>query len=224
MKNNKLFKLAKCALLGTLLMTTTTSAMAYEPVEPNANYNVKYGVKGQERLNKLNKLIEKHQNSPLKTKLKVVNDFFNDFFYLSDDKLWGQNDYWATPIEFLGVGMGDCEDYAIAKFDALTRMGVNKDNLRLIYVTANIDTPHMVLGYYANEGSRPLILDNMSTKVVPATLRTDLLQIYAFNKKGIWVVNKGTSKFAGNASRLSQWNEVNTRTAMRLPIVDFTVI
>ncbi|WP_237707120.1 transglutaminase-like cysteine peptidase [Pseudoalteromonas sp. BSi20652] len=47
--------------------------------------------------------------------------------------LWKQNDYWTTPLETLGRGLGDCEDYAIAKYISLRALGVIDDKLRLIY-------------------------------------------------------------------------------------------
>ncbi|HEX7617343.1 MAG TPA: transglutaminase-like cysteine peptidase, partial [Verrucomicrobiae bacterium] len=38
---------------------------------------------------------------------------------MSDLAQYGVEDYWASPLESLGSGAGDCEDYAIAKYIAL---------------------------------------------------------------------------------------------------------
>ena len=59
------------------------------------------------------------------TKLKAVNDFFNQrLAYMEDIDNWGVQDYWASPLESLGKGAGDCEDYAIGKYFTLTSLGV----------------------------------------------------------------------------------------------------
>lgn len=51
------------------------------------------------------------------TKLQAVNDFFNRHIVFDDDlNIWRQSDYWATPLETIGRGRGDCEDFAIAKY------------------------------------------------------------------------------------------------------------
>ena len=229
MKNKHFFKLIRKAIVGALLITTTAPVLAANSFTANsftanADYTAKYGSNAQVRLDRLNVLMAKHANSPIETKLIVVNDFFNEFFYREDSVLWGQDDYWASLIEFLGVGMGDCEDYAIAKLEVLTRMGVDKEKLRLIYTTANGITPHMVLGYYSNQSTRPLIMDNIQNKVLPMSVRADLKLVYSFNDTGIWVIVNGKSKFAGNSKRLSLWGDVNTRTAMRLPTENYKII
>ena len=35
--------------------------------------------------------------------------------FASDAEVWGQTDYWASPLEMLAKGRGDCEDYVIGK-------------------------------------------------------------------------------------------------------------
>ncbi len=68
--------------------------------------------------------------------LEETNRFFNRQIFIDDIKLWGQNDYWASPAEFLAVGGGDCEDFSIAKYFTLREMGFTDESLRLIYVKA----------------------------------------------------------------------------------------
>ena len=42
-------------------------------------------------------------------KLRGVNEFFNRRVLFRDDmEVWGQTDYWATPVEMLDKGAGDC--------------------------------------------------------------------------------------------------------------------
>lgn len=66
-----------------------------------------------------------------------MNDFFNrQIKFAEDAAIWSQPDYWATPLETLGLGAGDCEDFSIAKYYSLKEVGVAPDKLRLIYVRA----------------------------------------------------------------------------------------
>ena len=76
----------------------------------------KYNKFAKNRFIALNNLLQKLQTADTKTKLEKVNDFFNSVKYSDDKDIYGINDYWASPYEFLARDRGDCEDYAIAKF------------------------------------------------------------------------------------------------------------
>ncbi|MBL3278677.1 hypothetical protein ELP91_28930, partial [Klebsiella pneumoniae] len=80
--------------------------------------------------------------------------------------VWGQVDYWGSPLETLTKGQGDCEDYAIGKYFALMAAGVPSARMRLVYVRAQnggVIQAHMVLAYYPTPDAEPLILDNLIT-------------------------------------------------------------
>lgn len=147
--------------------------------------------------------------------LRLVNDFFNRRIYFMDDMaVWGQTDYWATPLETLGMGRGDCDDFAIAKYFSLKSMGISVSHLRLVYVKARQMGPagpviqaHMVLAYYPTPGAEPLILDNLNPQVMPAGQRPDLTPIYSFNSQGIW---HGTGNQAANG-QLSRLQDMLAR-------------
>ena len=53
---------------------------------------------------------------------------------MSDLAQWGVPDRWSSPLETFTTGRGDCEDYAIAKYVALTRAGTAAEDLRLVIV------------------------------------------------------------------------------------------
>ncbi|MCU4676844.1 transglutaminase-like cysteine peptidase [Catenovulum sp. 2E275] len=151
-------------------------------------------------------------------KVTLVNRFFNtQLFYQTDIQLWQQNDYWATPLETLGKGMGDCEDYAIAKYVSLRAMGISEDKLRLVYVKAKLPNQpkplaHMVLGYYEKPNAMPLILDSLINQVLPANKRTDLKPVFSFNSEGLWSKNSQSS-VASPTARLSHWRDVIERSS-----------
>ena len=146
-------------------------------------------------------------------KLSQVNNFFNLLTFIDDIKLWGNKNYWATPIEFLGVNGGDCEDFAIAKYFTLLELGVPDEKMRITMVKAlTLNQYHMVVAYYATPSSVPLILDNIDGKIKPATQRNDLIPVYSFNGKQLWLnKSKGNGVLAGKSDRLKKWTNLNQR-------------
>lgn len=147
-------------------------------------------------------------------RLQSINQFFNRRVLFRDDtEVWSQVDYWASPLETLDKGQGDCEDYAIAKYFSLLAVGMPTDKLRLVYVRAQIGGPqgavqaHMVLAYYAAPGAEPMILDNLITEVRPASRRPDLVPVFSFNSEGLWQ-GVGAQAAGDPVARLSRWREV----------------
>lgn len=158
--------------------------------------------------------------SSVKDKLRRVNEFFNRRIQFADDQeVWGQSDYWATPMETLAKGKGDCEDFTIAKYFTLLNAGVPDPQLRLVYVKATIGGPqsklvqaHMVLAYYPAPDAEPLVLDNLITDIRPASRRPDLTPVFSFNDQGIWQGAGGSdAKSVGGISRLSRWQDLLRR-------------
>ncbi|PCH60888.1 MAG: transglutaminase [Gammaproteobacteria bacterium] len=149
-------------------------------------YNVDAKNRGTELNNLLAKLVEK----PPIEQLTGINRFFNAFSYKDDIALWGVKDYWATPEEFIGIYQGDCEDYVIAKYFALRALGVEDERLYLTYVKAiRENVAHMVLSYFETPEGIPLILDNYELRIMSADKRTDLLPVYSFNAKSLFLTN-----------------------------------
>ncbi len=174
-----------------------------------------FGAKAADTVTAWRKLVEESRDLSDQEKLNKVNTFFNRrILYQTDMEIYKQEDYWASPLEFMGRGTGDCEDFAIAKYMTLLALGVKNENLRLAYVrfksgnTAPI--AHMVLGYYADPADEPVILDNMVTSIRPASMRTDLQPVFSFNSDGLWVGGAATSS-ADPTTRLSRWRDVLDR-------------
>jgi len=148
------------------------------------------------------------------TRLDGVNRFFNRRIVFHDDQqVWHVEDYWASPLETLQQGAGDCEDFAIAKYFSLLATGVPASQLRLVYVRLQIggaggaSQPHMVLAYYASAHSEPLILDNLITDIRPASRRPDLTPVFSFNSDGVWQ-GSGAQRMGDAVERLSPWRDV----------------
>ena len=179
-------------LLGLLVLLAPKqqNAESFADEQMLQRLNEQYSAQAKQRGIVLNELLNKLSKEDVNKQLKEVNRFFNQFKYKNDLKLWGQKDYWATPEEFLGVNSGDCEDYVVSKYFALRSLGVPDEKLYLTYVKAvRENVAHMVLSYFETPKSIPLILDNYNPRILPASKRRDLLPVYSFNAKSLFLTN-----------------------------------
>ena len=181
---------------GMLLAGLTLANWDFAQILKNAES--RYGNLGQAQARILDweALIKSSAALPELDKLNEVNRFFNRKVRFVDDiQLWRENDYWATPVEMLVKGAGDCEDYSIAKYFTLRRLGIPSEKLRITYVKAlNYNQAHMVLTYYASPSAEPLVLDNLINDIRPASQRKDLLPVYAFNAEGLYLPGSNIRK------------------------------
>ncbi|MCG8549156.1 MAG: transglutaminase-like cysteine peptidase, partial [Desulfobacterales bacterium] len=130
-----------------------------------------------------------------------VNNFFNQLEYCSARKTWNKSAYWASRLEFIGKGQGDCEDFAVAKFLTMIQLGVPGEKIFLTYVRARgfAEPAHLVATYYKKPGSVPFVLDNYIKKILPATQRPDLVPVYSFTARDLYI-----QKQHGLGKRLSR--------------------
>tara|TARA_R110001583_G_scaffold30218_9_gene104766 strand:- start:6009 stop:6701 length:693 start_codon:yes stop_codon:yes gene_type:complete len=175
------------------------------------NYGERAAKRGDAWLKLLNKEYQDEQQ-----KLVSTNQFFNQLQFTTDQKLWGLNNYWATPIEFIGANAGDCEDFALAKYFSLLAIGIDDDKLRVVMVKSlTLNQYHMVVAYYEHPTAEPLILDNIDGLIKKASNRKDLIPVYSFNGKKLWLNNeKRQGLVAGKPSRLKRWNDLNHRMGL----------
>ena len=171
-----------------------------------------YGEQARQRGIAFNSLLGRLQNKNFRQQLTEVNNFFNQFRYTDDLSQWGTEDYWATPEEFIGVFSGDCEDYVISKYFALRALGVADEHLYLTYVKAKKENiAHMVLSYFETPQSIPLILDNYNPRIVTADKRKDLLPVYSFNARSLFLTtpSAGMGKsLPANKIKNSKWEKL----------------
>ncbi len=175
----------------------------------------RYSEEAYQNLQALTTLSEQLRNAPEQNKLLQINAFVNEHVQFVDDAdLWNTQDYWASPLETLGRGAGDCEDFSITKYMLLKKLGITQEKLRMTYVKATLPSgnvrAHMVLAYYATGTSEPLILDNLSSEVLPASRRGDLAPVFSFNEKGLFLANMPTVR-AGSPTNISKWRDVLQR-------------
>jgi predicted transglutaminase-like cysteine proteinase len=175
------------------------------------------GQRSVQAAHRLDELLQWVSARDIRTRLTAVNDHFNRSVAFGEDTVvWGKDDYWASPIELLAKGVGDCEDYAIAKYFTLTSAGVPVRNLRLVYVRAVLPAEgsqpsrslaHMVLAYYEEGSEDPLILDSLVREIRRASGRGDLTPIFSFNGEGLWH-GAGRQTAGDPLARLSRWRDV----------------
>jgi predicted transglutaminase-like cysteine proteinase len=167
---------------------------------------------GQQRIAAWHALMHEKRHVSDMEKLEAVNSFFNQLEFVDDRLLWGKNDYWATPQQMLIKNGGDCEDFATAKYFTLRQLKIPDNKMRLTYVKAlRLKEPHMVLSYYIQPTTDPLILDSLITEILSASERKDLIPIYSFNGQGLWLAKKQDSVHLGKAERLSLWQDLQFR-------------
>lgn len=173
--------------------------------------NEKYGDGALKRGQALNRLVTSLANADTNKKLQEINRFFNQIPYRTDPQLFGTKDYWQTPLEFLGHFGGDCEDYVIAKYFVLRELGIEEDRLFLTYVRATRqNAAHMVLSYFSNPASAPLILDNYDKTIKPATQRNDLIPVYSFNANSLFLAKSAGLGISLPADKIknSKWDKL----------------
>ena len=206
------------AVLAAVLVSMLCMAIPYAgeftlPKQVLAKVEQEYGNYARRRVAYWYELITDNQHIDEQEKLRIVNNFFNQLAFVSDIDHWGKEDYWATPMQMLASNGGDCEDFTIAKYFTLREMGVAAKRMRLTYVQAlELNQAHMVLTYFAEPESDPLVLDNLAAEIRPASERTDLLPVYSFNGSGLWLAkSRGNDQRIGHSDRLSRWKEVIAR-------------
>ena len=147
-----------------------------------SQFEKKYGKRAKNRLESYYQILNKTKTKSTREQLININNFFNRFQYKKDQINWNKSEYWANIKEFIIKGSGDCEDYAIAKYFTLLRLGVPPYKLKITYSKllnkrTKTKIPHMVLTYVDYPGSQALILDNTVKKILPFSKRNDLIII-----------------------------------------------
>jgi predicted transglutaminase-like cysteine proteinase len=166
------------------------------------------------RLTKYESMKEEIKDYELIKKLSHVNSFINKILPAQDISTQSSIDYWSTPKEFLLEGHGDCEDYVIAKYFTLLEVGVPKEKLYFAVVDVKGEkAAHMVLLYVEDKNSSALVLDNLSSVVIPFIKRPKLIPKFAFNEidSYLFTPTKFTQKAKVNWGKENKWEKLLNR-------------
>ncbi len=143
-------------------------------------------------------LLEWYPSMEPAEKLRAISAFFSSWPGKSDMELYGQEEYWATPAEFIRHGGGDCEDYAIAKYFALRMLGWPTKDMWLVLVSdTKRQAAHAVLA--VRLGKTVFVLDNLSRPkdlIMPHDrYGKQYIPRFALNEDGLWAyLQKETAK------------------------------
>ncbi len=112
-------------LLAGLLAWQPSTALDYSAMAESVTQ--RWGPAGTNRLKSWQSMLQEglRPDSSELERLTLVNTFFNkNIRFGTDLEVWEQEDYWATALETLGRGAGDCEDFVVAKYFSLVALGV----------------------------------------------------------------------------------------------------
>ena len=102
---------------------------------------------------------------------------------MSDWAQYGYAQFWATPLQTLNSGAGDCKDYAIVKYAALRELGISPGDLRLVIVRDDVrQAEHEVLA--VRDGQQWLILDNLTMAMLDAEQIRHYYPLFVMDYRG----------------------------------------
>jgi predicted transglutaminase-like cysteine proteinase len=138
-----------------------------------------------------------------RARLETANRLMNGAIrYLSDAQQHGAPDRWTAPLASLAAGLGDCEDFAIAKYVVLRDAGVAEADMRMVLVRdTSIRIDHAVLA--VRQDGEWLILDNRkSFAAEPGELR-HYTPLFALDHEGVKLFAAPLANWG--AGELSDW-------------------
>lgn len=120
-----------------------------------------------------------------RAQMEAVNGWINTKPRVSDFANWGVPDYWETPGELLARG-GDCEDFAIAKYASLVRLGFDTRDLRIVIVSdSDSHSFHAVLAVQRDDAV--WLLDDQLAQVTRFEDQPRYTPVYSLGEQGWWL-------------------------------------
>jgi predicted transglutaminase-like cysteine proteinase len=139
--------------------------------------------------NDLQDLLGQLQGADSWVQLEKINVFVNQVPYFEDIRIYGVEDYWAVPQELFDNDAADCEDYSIAKYLALKKLGFANKDLRVTIVEdinmSADNSYHAVLVVRYNGGE--YILDNRDYYIIQAQKIAHYRPVYSVNEEHWWL-------------------------------------
>ena len=103
---------------------------------------------------------------------------------MSDIAQWGVPDRWSAPLETFATGRGDCEDYAIAKYAALTAAGIAPEDVKLVIVhNTALGEDHAVVAVRLDNAW--IVLDNRWLALVADTEMQQAIPLFVLDSHGV---------------------------------------
>jgi predicted transglutaminase-like cysteine proteinase len=103
---------------------------------------------------------------------------------MSDMAQWGVVDRWSNPLETFTTGRGDCEDYAIAKYVALTAAGMPAQDVKLVIVRNTAAAEDHAVVAVRND-DHWIILDNRWLTMVEDVAMAKAVPLFVLDDDGV---------------------------------------
>ena len=103
---------------------------------------------------------------------------------MSDLAQWGVPDRWSAPLETFSTGRGDCEDYAIAKYVALTAAGVAVEDVKLVIVRNTAAGEDHAVVAVRLDGSW-IMLDNRWLTLIADVAMPKVIPLFVLDDDGV---------------------------------------
>jgi len=123
--------------------------------------------------------------SDTRARAEIVNRSVNQAVrYVSDDQQHGVADIWSSPLQTLRSGLGDCEDYAIAKYALMLAAGTPESDLKLLLVRdMAVRQDHAVLAVRLD--GNWLVLDNRRSTLLEGRDLQSFMPLFAIDHRGV---------------------------------------
>lgn len=106
--------------------------------------------------------------------IEQINKNINSKFrYLRD-----RDDLWLTRDDFVARGGGDCEDFALAKYQSLLEAGLSKEDFRFVYARQITSDEYHIALIHEPSG---LLLDSLTPETTAISQRNDLQEEFRFS-------------------------------------------
>ena len=175
--------------------------MLVVPTKVLKKYNARYGNHALMKLALYNDKLQELQNENTLVKLVKVNNLVNKNKYLKDNRQWKKNEYWSKPLEFIGSGYGDSEEFALTKFIFLVKLGLEPSKFKFLALKKDVklkrdrpDKQNIVLAYYHKENTPAIILENkINSSKIYLLEDTTKYKVIRKSKSKVWksVFQKG---------------------------------
>jgi predicted transglutaminase-like cysteine proteinase len=135
----------------------------------------------------LNAFISRNRAVSRDLQIIAVNKWVNSqISYTADQVNHRQSDSWSTVAHTLQSGRGDCEDYAIAKYQTFVALGVPEQDLFLMVGRDRVmRVDHAIL--LVRFGNDFRVLDNFTDRVLSEAEMVDFLPSFSFSGSQTWI-------------------------------------
>jgi predicted transglutaminase-like cysteine proteinase len=135
-------------------------------------------------------IVNEAKNLEGRARIALVNERVNGKIrYRSDKEEAGVEDTWNLALAAFSKNLGDCEDYALAKYAALHQAGTPDADLRLVLVRDNaVRQDHAVLA--VRHQKQWLILDNRWNGLYEDKELKQFKPLFVVEKTGVSVLSK----------------------------------